>query len=124
MGLYVEEIRAKDGVGLDLVEHDLTAEMFVAEVKTLLADCLCLDPVVLQLVSIVLNNLLDLLMDAFEMVPASLKPLLFTIILELKHCIRNDFMDQINVILRDVLGLAFSIYVKMHGQEENVLVET
>lgn len=32
MGLYVEEIRAEDGIGFDLVEHDLTAEMLMSEV--------------------------------------------------------------------------------------------
>lgn len=63
-------------------------------------------------------------MDAFEMVLASLEPLLLTIIFELEHRLRYDFMHQINIILRDVLRLAFSIDVEMHGQEENILVET
>lgn len=121
--LHVKQVGSEDGVGLDLVEHDLTAEMLMPEVQTLLADCFCLDPVVLQLVSVVLYYFLDLLMDALEMVPASLKPLLFTVILQLEDCIRDDLVDQVDVLLSYVLRLAFRVDVEMHSQEEDILVE-
>ena len=123
VGLHVEEIRAEDGVGLDLVKHDLAAEVLVAEVQALLADCLCLYPVVLQLVSVVLDYFLDLLVDALEVVPASLEPLLLTVIFEFEHSVRDDLVDQVHVVLSDALRLAFRIDVKMHGQEEDILVE-
>lgn len=121
--LHVEQIGAEDGVGLDLVEHYLAAEVLMTEVEALLADCFCLDPVVLQLVPVVLYYLLYLLVDALEMVPASLEPLLFTVVLQFEDSVGDDFVDQLDILLGDALRLALRVDVEVHGQEEDVLVE-
>lgn len=123
MGLDVEEVRSENRVSLDLVENNLAAEVLVAEVEALLADRLCLDLPKLQLLPVVRNHLLNLLVQASEVVLAPLEPLLFAVVFEFEDSVGDDFVDEMGIGWGDVLRAPLGVNVEVHGQEEDVLIE-
>jgi hypothetical protein len=89
----------------------------------LFADCISLDFIILKLLPIVQDNFFNLLMNPVDVVTASFKPFLLTVVFKLEDSIRNNLMNEISILNRNIFRFSFSIYVKMHGDEQDVLIE-
>lgn len=94
-----------------------------AKVGTLFADSICLDPALSNLLLIILDDFHDFLVQSCDMTAALVKPLLFTIVLELEDCIGYDSMHNIRVELPNVIYPSVSCYVQEHGEKEEIFVK-
>ena len=93
MRLHIEKIRSKNSISFNLIEDDLTTEMFMSKIKVLLADCICANFILFELFPIMSNNFLNFFVNSLKVVRATLQPLLLTIIFQLKNCIRNNIVN-------------------------------
>ena len=123
MRLHVEDVTAVNRVPFDLVQDNLTAKMFVSEVQGHLGDRIGFDAIGLQLSPVVLNDLLDFLMDATEVMSALGDPLILAVVLEFEDSWGDDSVHDVRVDFLGAGQVALGSDVDDHGHEQQVLVE-